>query len=250
MVRKAILQLGFGAAFGLVIARAQAPNQRDLHFDVASVRLNRTFACQGRWDFTAVHGSVDAENAPLRRIISRAYNLTDDRVIGPSWIESQCYDIKAKSSLKGATHDDLMSMLQSLLKERMHLGAHLDSEERPVFDLLTEKAGAKMPPDGAKVEVPPINGGKVLFMAKTLSDLCERLGIVTGRPVVDKTGLQGKFVIVLTYLPLGLANGDSADSSFDVFSAVREQLGLRLEPHHELLEVLNIDAIDKLPATN
>ncbi len=91
MVRKAIFQLGFSAVFGLMTARAQAPpGQLDLHFDVASVRLNRTFACQGRWDFTAVHGSVNAVNAPLKRIISRAYNLTDDRVIGPSWIESAC----------------------------------------------------------------------------------------------------------------------------------------------------------------
>jgi uncharacterized protein (TIGR03435 family) len=109
-------------------------------FEVASVRVNRTADCRGRWDARMSHGTLTAENAPLRRIISRAYFLTDERVSGPAWMDSQCYDITAKAS--GNVQDqDLMPMLQALLVERFHLGAERESEERQVFALVVDKGG-------------------------------------------------------------------------------------------------------------
>ena len=86
----------------------------ELRFDAASVRLNQTAGCRGRWDFSASRGTVSAQNAPLLRIVSRAYNLTDDRIVGPAWLDSECYDITAKAA-KEATDRDLMAMLQGLL---------------------------------------------------------------------------------------------------------------------------------------
>jgi uncharacterized protein (TIGR03435 family) len=89
-------------------------------FEVASVRQNKIYSCQGRWDFRYSHGTVTAENAPLWRIISRAFHMTDDRVTGPAWLDSECYDIRAKAS--GAVADqDLLGMLQRLLAERFHV---------------------------------------------------------------------------------------------------------------------------------
>jgi uncharacterized protein (TIGR03435 family) len=87
-------------------------------------------------------------------------------------------------------------------------------------------------------------------MAKTLQDLCEGLGKATVRPVIDKTGLTGRYVIVLTYLPLGSVNSDPSDPASDVFSAVRDQLGLRLEPQRARVNILKVDRIDKLPTEN
>ena len=116
--------------------------QAQLRFDAASVRRNPA-ACQGRWDFSAAHGRVDAENAPLLRIVSRAWNLTDDMVSGPAWLESQCYDIRAKASDK-VTDRDLMPMLQLLLMERFHLIARVAAEERPILALVIDKGGSKM----------------------------------------------------------------------------------------------------------
>ena len=80
------------------VLHAQTATPRELRFDAASVRPNHTAACQGRWNFSASHGTVTAENAPLLRIVSRAYNLTDDRVSGPAWLDSECYDITAKAA--------------------------------------------------------------------------------------------------------------------------------------------------------
>jgi uncharacterized protein (TIGR03435 family) len=225
---------------------AQAPR-----FEVASVRQNLKYACIGRWDLRSSHGAVTAENAPLLRIVSRAFNLTDDWVSGPAWLNSECYDLKAKAPSANIPDRDLMPMLQELLKERFHLVAHLELDDRPVFALLQEKGGSKMPPEGSDVTVPPShNDHRMLFMAKTLPDLCERLGKVTGRPVIDQTGLHGKFIIVLTYLPFDATNNDPSDPSANIFSAVRDQLGLRLEARRERVSILKIDNLEKVPAEN
>jgi uncharacterized protein (TIGR03435 family) len=217
-------------------------------FDAASVRPNRRYACQGRWDFRVSHGAVVAENAPLKRIISRAYNLTDDRVSGPGWLDSQCYDIKAKAS--GALQDrDLMPMLQSLLADRFHLVAQRVSEERPIFALVIDKGGPSLRPYGDKVERPQsADQRRMLFMARHLPDLCERLGMVAGRPVVDKTGLDGDYQIELVYLPF--ESSDSDPAAPDIFSAVRNQLGLRLDAQRGVVDILKIQSVDRVPTGN
>jgi len=217
-------------------------------FDVASVKPNRKAACRGRWDFTVSHGTLAAENAPLLRIVSRAFNLTDDRVSGPAWMESECYDIRAKAA--GAVPDrDLMPMLQSLLKERFHLVAHRESDERPVSALVIDRGGSKLRPYGDTSAPPPVTDGKVLFMARHIQDLCERLGKVVGRPVIDKTGLDGDYLIVLTYPPFGIPS-ETPDAAPDIFAAVRDQLGLRLESQRGVVDVLKIDSVDKVPVGN
>lgn len=221
-----------------------------VRFDVASVKPNRTDGCRGRWDFSTTNGTLRAVNAPLLRIVSRAYNLTDDRVAGPQWMESECYDIVAKAPA-GASERDVMRMLQSLLEERFHLVARLEAEERQVLALLPDKGGPKIPRYGDDVPAPPfVNDGRVVFMARRLHDLRERLGKVTGRPVVDKTGLEGDYLIVLTYLPLGSTGADATDPASDIVSAVRSQLGLRLEPQRGSVEMLKISSVDKIPTEN
>jgi uncharacterized protein (TIGR03435 family) len=219
-------------------------------FEVASVRHNRALACLGPWNFAAAHGAVNALRAPLRRIVSRAYNLTDDRVSGPAWLDSECYDIRAKAPANAADAD-LMPMLQTLLAERFHLLAQLDSAECPVFALVIDKGGSKLRAYDEKVAVPPsANGAQILFMARHLPDLCERLGKVTGRPVIDRTGLQGDYQIELAYLPFVPTVSDPADLAADIFSAVRNQLGLRLDSERAPVEILKIQSIDKVPTRN
>jgi uncharacterized protein (TIGR03435 family) len=220
-------------------------------FDVASVRQNRQTACAGRWDFRATHGTVTAVNAPLVRIISRAYELTDDRVSGPGWLDSECYDIRAKAASPDATNAELMQMLRALLAERVHLVARRDSEQKPVLALVVDKSGLKLQPYSTDVRMPPApKDGGILFMARHMPDLCERLGKVTGRPVIDKTGLDGDYMIVLTYPPFSAANGDLSEGTGDIFSALRDQLGLKLEAQRGNVEVLRIDRVEKVPTGN
>jgi uncharacterized protein (TIGR03435 family) len=236
----------FAAVSALATLGAQSGPPR---FEVASVRLHHTAECQGRWDFTAWHGAVNAQNAPLLRIVSRAFELTDDRVSGPSWMESACYDIRAKAPA-GAPDRDLMPMLQSLLRERLHLVAQRESAERPVFALVADLDGPKLLPFGGKVEAPAGTEGKAFFAVRYVRDLCERLGKVAGRPVIDKTGLTGDYQIELYYLPFSSADGDAADSPFDIFAAVRNQLGLRLDPQRAPVETLKVVSADRTPTRN
>ena len=236
--------------FAIAALHAQTAVTPALRFEVASVKPNRTLACRGRWDFNVSHGTVTAENAPLLRIVSRAYNLTDDRISGPGWLDSQCYDIRAKAPAH-ALNRDIMPMLQTLLKERFHLAAQLQPDERPIFALVVDKGGSKLRPFGDPVPKPASsNEGNILFMARHLQDLCERLGKVTGRPVIDETGLDGDFQIELTYLPFSSLLGDPADPASDVFAAVRNQLGLKLEARRGTVDILKIDSVDKIPTRN
>ncbi len=219
-------------------------------FEVASVKPNHAAGCRGRWDFRVSHGILTAENAPLRRIISRAYGLTDDRVSGPTWLDSECYDVLAKAA-EPVPDSEVMDMLRGLLEERFHLVAHRETDERPLFALVIDRGGHKLRAWKDAVPLPATSGdGRILFAVRHMPDLCERLGKVTGRAVVDQTGLTGDYQIVLTYYPFGSAITDPADSSNDIFTAARVQLGLRLEPRKGMLEILKISGIDKVPDRN
>ncbi len=87
-------------------------------------------------------------------------------------------------------------------------------------------------------------------MARHIPDLCERLGAVAGRPVIDRTGLHGDYQIELTYVPSDPTDGDSSGAPLDIFSAVRSQLGLKLEPQRASVEVLRIRGLEKVPTGN
>ena len=151
-----------GAAQCALQAQTAAPPEP--RFEVASVKFNRSAACRGRWNLSASHGALTAENAPLLRIISRAYNLTDDRVSGPAWLESECYDIRAKAAAN-TPDSDVMRMLQALLRERFHLVAQRESDVRQVLTLTIDKGGSKLRPYGSNVSPPE---GKILFMVRRL----------------------------------------------------------------------------------
>jgi uncharacterized protein (TIGR03435 family) len=241
--------LAFAIGLAYVVHAQKGPSP-ELRFAVASIKPNHAAACDGWWDFRASHGTLVTENAPLRRIISRAYNLTDDRVSGPAWIDSECFDVRAKSSHE-VPDRELMPMLQELLKERFHLVARRESGERPILALLVDKGGPKLRPyDDASSGPPSVHDSRILFMARQLPDLCERLGKVTGRPVVDRTGLDGDYQIELTYSPFGSPSVDQADPSSDMVSAARTQLGLRLEAQRGSVEVLKVESVDKVPTRN
>lgn len=234
----------------LVELHAQATTPALPRFEVASVRRNHAAGCQGRWDFTASRGLVVAKNAPLLRIISRAYELTDDRVTGPGWLEAECYDIRAKAS-GGAPDRDLMPLLRQLLRERFHLVAHRAAVDRAVLALVVDQGGPKLPAYGDAAAVRrQFPEGNVLFLARHVPDLCERLGKVMGLPVLDKTGLTGDYLIELSYPAASPSNGDPGELLTDIYSAVRDQLGLRLESQRRMVDTLKIESVDKVPTKN
>jgi uncharacterized protein (TIGR03435 family) len=238
----------------VVICLEGQTKSSDVQFEVATARPNTIDRCRGAWDFTQSHGKLTIKNVSLRKVISRAYFLPEDQVSGSAWLESECYDIVGQSGSE--TSDKvLMLMLQALLKERFHLVVHHESEERAIFALLVDKNGPKVHEyrPGDKVSVPSsIAPGNVFFMISgPMSTLAERLALVVGRPVVDKTSLPGEYKISLSYAPLTAASSaDTSVSAGDVFAAVREQLGLKLQSQRGPIEILRVDHAERIPMEN
>jgi bla regulator protein BlaR1 len=146
-----------------------------------------------------------------------------------------------------------MPLLQSLLKDRFHLEYHFETKEMPVYDLVVSKGGAKLTPFDP--EQPPTNpqnrGQSVILGVGTTNQIADALARAAGSPVVDKTGIgDGRFGWTLNYTPLS-ATGDLSNSAApDLFAAVEQQLGLKLESKKEPLPILVIDHVERVPTEN
>ena len=190
-------------------------------FEVASVKARLSDDQGSRWN--PEHGNFTAENTPLKQLIRLAYQVPASSVSGPGWLDSLRYDINAKGH-GDAPESQVMLMLQALLADRFHLQLHRETKETAVYFLVVANGGMKM--QSADAPNP--------------SDLA-------GRPVVDRTGIPGSFRLRLWYTRY---TSTSESEGPDIFAAVREQLGLRLEPGRGPVETLIVDRADKVPTEN
>jgi uncharacterized protein (TIGR03435 family) len=226
---------------------------------------------------------------PVIQFITLAYNTyaTGERdlpqflpiVGGPSWINSESYDINAKAPGSASREMMLGPMLQALLEDRLGLKLHRETRSVPAYALTVIKGGPKLrpakegcaPADPAKPLAPgqkqlcggPANGtiagqSSITLDAHGLSliEFSKSLASIMGRPVVDKTGIEGRFDFDLEFLPdestaglhIRLASSDSP-SATSIFTAIQEQLGLKLEPTRGPGEFIVIDQIQR-PSEN
>jgi uncharacterized protein (TIGR03435 family) len=208
-----------------------------------------------------------------------AYGVNEYQVNGPAWINTERYDVIVKVPA-GATKEQVSVMWQRLMAERFGLMLHHEPKEFQVEELLVGKNGTKLKPttvDPAE-ELDPgppkydqnrelagpgfvttiMANGQAHTVAKgqTLSRLLTLLGGQLHRPVLDKTGLTGKydfsidFKMDLRALGPPSAADDASDPGPDLAAAVEQQLGLRLVPAKAKLDVLVIDKVEKVPTDN
>lgn len=225
--------------------------------------------------------------ATLKGVLMKAYDVKAYQVSGPGWLDTERYDIAAKVPA-GATKDQVNEMWQNLLAERFGVTLHHQSRQFQVDELVVAKGGPKLREsveDDANAEGPPKmdkdgklsspgmvnlltngpNGVSVHSMAKAqpLSRLTAMLGNQLKRPVVDKTGLNGKYDFDLEFAadpdslpsqPPGQPGPGPADNAVepgpDLIAALQKQLGLRLVRSKAELDVLVIDKAEKVPAAN
>jgi uncharacterized protein (TIGR03435 family) len=230
------------------VLRAQSPA-----FEVATVKVNRS-GSGGSNAPRLTNGRLWAENATLKQSLEVAYDLNALQISGPDWLDSDRFDLAANAP-QGVPDSDLMPMLQSLLKERFQLTAHRESKEMPAYDLIVAKGGLKISVfDPSHIPpTPPRNGAASMIIgAMTMSQLARTLTPPAGRPVVDKTGLEGRYFCAVTFSPLAAqVSSNAADAApLDIFAAVQQQLGLKLEPKKEPLEVLVVDHAERTPREN
>lgn len=203
-------------------------------------------------------GRVSMENVSLRKLVLRAWGIPDDRtwaISGPAFLNNESFDIQATFSPR-TTMAELQNMLQTLLADRFHLKLHTETRQLPRYTLLVAKGGPLLhasEPGQARTTGGPGRLEADKISTEKLADLIARQA---GLPVIDGTGLTGTFTFTLTWSPAeGITPGDVSGTAPEsagpsLFTALREQLGLRLESGKGPVEVLVIDHIDKAPSAN
>ena len=263
----ALLAVAFCAAVTLGMrAQSQTEEKDPLTFDVASVKPSAGCppACglirQMPGGLT-YHG----EGVPLRVLMTVAYTVTDRQISGgPAWMSTDRFDIEAKAA-RPRTSDELHVMLQHLLQERFQLKVRRETREEPVWALVVDKGGSKMPVhDPADLDHPPMgpqavrgsDGGMCGGLAGhnvTMDYLAFTLSRLSDRKVIDRTGLPARYDVNLQFLP-DVARSAAPDGGgspaispdcADLPSALPKQLGLRLESAKGPVEFLVVERAEK-----
>ena len=233
-------------------------------FDVVSIKPNKSV--DRRFGIVPSPGGlVRATNATLRQLINAAYGTPDFRIVfsagagNTGWITSDRFDIEAKAS-GDPPRAELQLMLQSLLADRFKLVLHRETRETPTYDLVAAKGGPKFKEAKCVGQPSPQNpcgafsGSATHFFARAakIGQLTQFLSSHESRIVVDKTGLPGEYDMDLTWTPvdppLGVGDTDQAPpdpNGPSIFTALQEQLGLRLEPSKGPVEILVIESAEK-----
>jgi len=239
-------------------------------FDVASVKLSTE---RGALFVRPMPGGRLMATAPVKLLIMYAYAFQRSQIVGgPEWINDDRYEIDAKAG-ENANREQLMAMLQSLLEDRFQMRVHRESRETSVYALVVGKNGPKLSPPkeatcpAANTPVPPSQSGaaptpcgqmRILPSATgvrmegdrvPLAELLRVLAVAVDRPLLDKTNLPGLFDIRLHFIAEAPGAPPSDSPVPNVFDALQEQLGLKLDSSKGPVEFLVIDRVER-PTAN
>ena len=266
MIRGTLI-LAFVATIAVLSAQSPTPNpiQSGLTFEVASIKRNtsgsargpgaRSVGIQPGGRFTMVDGS-------LLVVIRSAYPDATDIIGAPEWVSTERYDVETRA-IGDPTRPQVQDMLRRLLADRLKLVVHAEIRESPTYALVLARSDGRLGPQlrrytgdcaayiaavrqgGERPQMPTpssgapacgymVGGGRMVSGGTALGSIAAALPNLAGRPIVDKTGLAGDFEFTIDW------NGD-----LSVFTALEEQLGLKLEPERNPLSFLVIDSIER-----
>jgi len=259
-----VLRVGAAICAAVIAAATPAafaqPPQPPVAFEVTSVKLVEPpieFSRYGQRN-----GRLDYKAASLTDCLSRAYGINSRQIVGPDWLSENRFDIIATAPA-GTTDDQLMPMLKTLLADRFGMAAHRETRDLTEYALTVAKNGPKLKQsDGAgnaNTSILPQRGIRNGWSLKNATmaqfvDFLTSFGAqrdnALDRPIVDKTGLKGKFDFDFVRSPqTGPAATDDTLGP-TVFTAVQDQLGLKLDAQKGPVEVLVIDHAEKVPTVN
>jgi uncharacterized protein (TIGR03435 family) len=232
-------------------------------FDVASIHPNNT-ATDGHPHIYSdpAESHFRTVNLSIKSLIQFAYAIPESQILNaPVWLDSTLFDIDAKAGTsvdaqlralpKAEARLQKQRMVQALLADRFHLAAHQETRQLPIYALVAAKGGPKFQPsqiDGTTIDT----GQSHMHIAgsdDTLAILARELAQVLGRVVVNQTGVNGRFDLKLRWTPDDappplLNGGPDPNAPPGIFTAIQEQLGLKLEPSKGPVPVLVIDRVD------
>jgi uncharacterized protein (TIGR03435 family) len=242
-----------GPAAAIALAKTLAP------YDVISIHQNKSQA--QNWGMGNHDDVLTATNVPLITMIQFAYDVKGDLITGLDGpVASLNFDLMAKilpgdtGAPPKLTDQQLQAMIIPLLADRFHLKAHIEPKILPVYDLVVAKGGLKLKLDlsdsgGSGWGINGENTEKVLSgKDATLEDLAAALSDETDRKVIDKTNLPGHADITLKWSD-DVALTQGGPDAISIFTAIEEQLGLKLQPSKGLVDTLVIDHAE-MPSPN
>jgi uncharacterized protein (TIGR03435 family) len=282
--RSRLLILALVAALAAPIAGAQQPAPApDSHaaaapqFDVISVKPDKTNSGMTRLMLTP--DGFNADNVGVHMLLLEGYQLNEDQIAGePGWTKTDKFDIQAKvagpdvAAVSRLTFNQRRAMFRQILAEQFKLATHTETRQLPVYVLTVAKGGPKFKehvPDPTHPEREKngqggfmVSSNKITTQGTTMAYFLAFLSQKVGRTFIDKTGLTGTYDLTLQWTPddgatvvPAQARADGAqqppagDSGPSIFTAIQEQLGLKLESTKGPVDVLVIDHIGK-PAEN
>jgi uncharacterized protein (TIGR03435 family) len=227
-------------------------------FDVASIHAQRP---DDRQFFVRppANGRFTAQGVTAKLLVMLAYSVQEDQILGgPRWLSTEKWDLEARADDGGRySGEESRRMLQDLLQDRFSLRFHRDTAQRAVYALTLTKDGPKFKPstrERTNIRVTPksfdIQRGNVAAITGVLAS-------ALGRPVIDRTGLAGVYDLSLQWDDASISEGGvfrrelpaSAPDHGSVFTAIQEQLGLRLDSQRAPIELIVIDMCEK-PTAN
>jgi uncharacterized protein (TIGR03435 family) len=267
-----VISLVTMAATGLV-AQAQTPAtppkmlaaDADPSFEVATIKPNNS-GVPIMQDLRIAGRNFVTRNSSLGDLIAFAYRVQVKQIVGaPDWLNQDRYDVTGAPSGDGTpSMTQVAMMVQGLLKDRFKLTFHHETRELPAYVLTVAKNGPKLTPPAVPGPLPTI-GFRPGPTGLTLLDLNGTLGafasvlqiMVLDRPVVDQTGIAGKFDVQVTFTPddsefkgqMMLPPTDAASAAPGLFDAVQQQLGLKLSAQKAQVDAISIDHVER-PSPN
>jgi uncharacterized protein (TIGR03435 family) len=248
-----------------IVAQTQAPRPRFDAFEVATVKPVEGDAKAGRYITMQGTSRFIEKQYTLKLLIAAAYDLNAREISGgPGWIESDHYEIVAVTPGDvRPTHDEQMSMLRNLLADRFKFTFHREQKEFSIYELQVAKGGAKLKTSTAAAGDPAalistVYPQRIVLPARNASmgDLVSLMQrAMLDRPVVDKTALVGRFDFDLEWAPdetqfggeVPIATPDAP--SPPLFTAIQQQLGLKLEATRGPVSALVVDNAER-PSEN
>lgn len=216
-------------------------------FEVASIKPNNSGSHSSHWNTN--DAGVRAENVSLKQMIELAYDVKDYSLSGPAWLDTERFDVQAKPP-RQMTNELFAPMLRSLLADRFGLVVHRESKEISGYALLLGRKPPQphsMPKEGGSHM--NWSDGKLTAMNASMQQLADFFSRQLGQPVQDSTGLMGVFDLKLEWTPDERSQDSSKDAP-SLFTAVQEQLGLKLQARKVSVDVLVVDRAERNPTEN
>ena len=267
IVRMALVVVFFGVVVGFGMAQAAEgagagpqPSKMmaaDAHpaFEVATIKPSDPNDESD--DFSAHGRHVSVRNLSVSKILAAAYGIHVRQVVdGPSWLETDRYDISGVADVEGEPSlKQMQEMLQKLLADRFKLKFHREKRQLSVYAVTVLKTGPKLTkskgdPSGSPDQEGSEHGTQTAskFTNTSMADFAFIMQFFLDRPMVDQTGLAGRYDFSLRWT-FDEARTSDPNAAPGIFTAIQEQLGLKLEPVKAQADVLVVDKVER-PSAN